>query len=183
MAKRFHDNEIWSQDWFLDMPTEYQMFWFWVMDKCDHAGIWKPNTKSFERMTHLKISLSDALTYFNSEKERIKITNQKKNWLILDYFVFQYGTTFNISNKVHKSIYSVYIQEDIDLRSIRGLKEVKLGSFSGQVEDDLTLKDKDKEKDKDIKSLRKGLGNHQENGRGQDDPAKTPLTPRELQKR
>lgn len=154
--KRFHDTEIWSQDWFLEMPIEYKMLWLWVKDKCDYAGIWNPNIKIFERTTDFKADYTKALTLFNSEKERILIT-QKKKWLVIDFFVFQYGSTFNFRNKVHDSIYKVYNQEDICLRSIRGLKEVKEGSWSGQVEDYLTLKDKDKEKDKDNKGLKEGV--------------------------
>lgn len=153
--KRLHDVEIWSQDWFLEMPTEYKMLWMWVKDKCDHAGIWKPNCKIFERTNELRVDLNKALDTFNSEKERIVLT-QKGNWWLKDFFVFQYGTTFNISNKVHNSIYSIYNQENISLGSIRGLIEVKLGSFSGLIEDYLRVKDKDKDKDKDNRGLKEG---------------------------
>ena len=43
MAKRFHDTEIWKEDWFLSLPLNYREFWFYILDSCDHAGIWKPN--------------------------------------------------------------------------------------------------------------------------------------------
>jgi hypothetical protein len=61
-------------------------------------------------------------------------------WLIEDFYVFQYGTTFNINNKVHESILNAYNQHNIKLTSIRGLIDLKE-----------TVKDKDKVKDKDIK--------------------------------
>ncbi len=70
--------------------------------------------------------------------------NKKNNWFIVDFFSFQYGRVFNINNKLHLSIYNIYIQEDIDLRTNRGLIEVKWWTWSGLIEDFDTLKEKDK---------------------------------------
>lgn len=67
------------------------------------------------------------------------------------------------------------------MRSIRGLKEVKLGSNSGRIEDTQGVKDKDK--DKDTKGLKEGVETIKGKNGVQTDPDKTPLTPRELQKR
>jgi len=38
----------------------------------------------------------------------------------------------NIKNTVHKSIKDIYEKNGVELTSIRGLKEVGSGSFSGQ---------------------------------------------------
>lgn len=141
MAKRFHETTIWDEDWFIDMPKEYKLFYFYVKDQCNHAGIWRPNLKRFNALNECKIQLNRALEYFNTEKERVKIL-KSGHWYLLDFFVFQYGVIFNKSNRVHKSVESIYIQEDIELRSIRGLIEVK-------VEDKDGVKDKDKDKDKE----------------------------------
>jgi hypothetical protein len=143
MAKRFTATEIWGEDWFLEMDNEYKLFWFYMLSKCDHAGVWKPNKKTFENAAGVKINLEKALGMFNADKERIFVTH-KKNWWVVDFFVFQYGTVFNISNPLHDSIYKVYNQEDIDLTSTRGLKEVKWGTWSGLPEDFIGVKDKDK---------------------------------------
>ena len=148
MAKRFHETEVWSQDWFIEMDIEYRILWFWVVDKCNHAGIWKPNRKMFEVMNNLKVDLDAALASFNNNKERVIVTS-KGNWFLPDFFVFQYGVVFNIANRLHKSIYTSMYQEDIELTSIRGLKEVKMTSSRGQGDHTEGLKDKDKDKDKD----------------------------------
>jgi len=144
MAKRFTSTEIWNEDWFLEMPSEYKMLWFFMLAKCDHAGVWRPNKKTFEIVTEFTLDLEKCLNYFNAGKDRILVTG-KKNWWIIDFFVFQYGSTFNINNKLHKSIYIIYNQENINLRTNRGLKEVKWWTWSGQVEDFDTLKEKDKD--------------------------------------
>lgn len=135
MMKRFTETCIWDQDWFIDMPQQYKLFWFYLKDKCNHAGIWNPNTRLFEAMIEGKIDLKKAIDFFNKDKERILIL-KSGHWFVIDFFFFQYGNVLNKGNRVHKSIYDIYIQEDIDLASIRGLKEVKEG-----------VKDKDKDKD------------------------------------
>jgi len=135
--KRFTETNIWDEDWFLELPKEYKLFWFYLKDKCNHAGIWRPNKKLFEVMIEVNIDLKKAEEYFNKEKKRVEIL-KSGHWYILDFFVFQYGKILNPLNRVHKSIESIYNQEDIDLTSIRGLIDHKDG-----------VKDKDKDKDKD----------------------------------
>lgn len=142
MAKRFTETEIWEEDWFLDMPNEYRLFWYYMLSKCDHAGVFKPNINRFNNSGTKKINREKAFDFFNQGKERIRVT-AKKNWWIIDFFSFQYGSIFNFNNKLHISIYKVYNQEDINLRTNRGLKEVKTRTWSGLKEDFDTLKEKE----------------------------------------
>lgn len=141
MSKRFTETNIWNEDWFLEMPKNYKLLYFFVKDNCDHAGIWRPNVRLFEAMIEDKVDLKKAFEYFNNGKERIYILDCGK-WFIIDFFVFQYGCTFNPLNRVHKSIENIYNQLNINLTSIRGLKDLKDG-----------VKDKDKDKDKDKEEI------------------------------
>ncbi|KUG26705.1 hypothetical protein ASZ90_003446 [hydrocarbon metagenome] len=111
------------------------LFWLYIKDTCDHAGIWKPNKKIFEFLIEEKIDLEKALEYFNDQKERV-IVLKNGDWLLADFFFFQYGQTMNLANRVHKSVYDRYKELEVNLRSIRGLIDLKEG-----------IKDKDKEKD------------------------------------
>lgn len=147
MSKRFTETNIWSEDWFLELPKNYKLLYFYIKDNCDHAGIWRPNLRLFEAIIEDKVDLKLAIELFNNGKNRIQILNCGR-WFLLDFFVFQYGTTFNCQNRVHKSIQSIYNQLNINLTSIRGLKEVK-----GDLKEGVKDKDKDKDIDKDIVSI------------------------------
>ncbi len=109
MAKRFSATEIWDEDWFLDMPDHYKLFWFYMLAKCDHAGIFRVNITKFNRATteNKQVNAASAITYFNTGKERIRVLTDSK-WFIEDFFVFQYGTTLNKNSKVHQSIENLY---------------------------------------------------------------------------
>jgi len=142
MAKRFTSTKIWSEDWFLDMPNEYKLFWFYLLSECDHAGIFKVNLRSFCSQLEVKIDLDRALLFYNVDKHRIRVIKPGL-WLIEDFFIFQYGNKLNIKNRVHNSILGQYQAHNICLNSIRGLNEVKLTPISGLVEDKHGVKDKD----------------------------------------
>jgi hypothetical protein len=134
MAKRFTATELWEEDWFLDMPNEYKLFWFYMKDRCDHAGLFKVNTTTFNKMNDSSIDSELAFEYFNKGKKRIRKVNGS-SWLIEDFFLFQYGEHFNTKNRMHESILKLYNKAEVKLGSIRGLIVVCD-----------TLKDKDKDK-------------------------------------
>lgn len=124
MAKRFTSTEIWKEDWFLDMPNEYKLFWFYLLSSCNHAGLFKINLKSFCALNQVKVDSEKALEYFNKGKKRIRQINGSV-WLVEDFFLFQYGQNFNPNNRVHESIRVEYQKYGVKLNTIRGLIEVK----------------------------------------------------------
>jgi hypothetical protein len=148
MSKRFHDTEIWKQDWFLELPYEYKFLWFYIKDTCDHAGIWKPNTKFVEFVSGKPIDLKKAQSLFNGEKGRIEVLTNGR-WLIPDFIVFQYGHNLNPKNRVHQSVLGILATNEVKLTSIRGLLDPKH-----------RVKDKDKDKDSINKGVVKGDANY-----------------------
>jgi hypothetical protein len=40
MAKRYTDSEKWKKDFIKTLPAEYKLFWLYLLDECDNAGIW-----------------------------------------------------------------------------------------------------------------------------------------------
>lgn len=143
MAKRFTDTAIWGEDWFLDMPNEYKLFWYYMLSNCDHSGVYKVNLRSFCSLNEVKLSSSKVLEHFNAGKQRIRVL-QDNVWLIEDFFVYQYGETFNANNRVHESIKKVYQKYNIELTSIRGLKDHKDRVKDKDIDKDI-VKDKEKE--------------------------------------
>lgn len=137
MPKRFTATEIWDEDWFLDMPKDYRLFWFYIKDKCDHGGVFKVNSSIFNRIHDCNIDSDLAFEYFNKGKKRLRKVNGN-SWLIEEFFHFQYGENFNGNNRLHESIAKIYDKVEVKLGTISGLKVVKD-----------RVKDKDKDKDKE----------------------------------
>ena len=127
MSKRFHDTEIWNEDWFLELPYEYMMLWLYVKDTCDHAGIWQVNWPLVQ--FHIKDYVFNEQV-FNG---RIKQLNPEK-WFIPKFIVFQYGE-LNPENRAHLSVICILKKEG----TYKGL----ITTFQGRKD---MVKDMDKDK-------------------------------------
>jgi hypothetical protein len=138
--KRFTDTCIWNEDWFLEAPTGYKLFWFYIKDNCNHAGIWRVNKRQFEFILGSKLVLNDFLKIVNHEKERIIILNEDK-WYLTGFIRFQYGNILNENSRVHNSIIKELTAYNIDISTF----EVKLKSNKPQVGVKEGVKDKDKD--------------------------------------
>lgn len=120
MAKRFTDTTKWNEDWFLSLSTIEKLFWIYICDNCNHAGIYKPNKKMFEFLVSEKINTDKFLLNVNSDKERILILPNSR-WYIKGFIEFQYGTRLNPSSKVHNSVLKLLNENNI--KSGQGILE------------------------------------------------------------
>lgn len=128
MAKRFSETGIWGEDWFLDMPNEYKLFWFYMLSTCDHAGFYRVNLKTFSAINDVRINASKALEFFNHGKNRVRIIKDGF-WFIEDFINFQYGSKLNRNNNTHNSILNLLNKFNINVLTIRGVSEVSAGAI------------------------------------------------------
>lgn len=98
MAKRMTDTEKWQDDWFVALPPKYKLFWVYLCDRCDHAGIWKISGSVASALIGETVDLDEALSVFSG---RIEV--HEGFWWIKKFCAFQYGPELDPRNKVHKS--------------------------------------------------------------------------------
>ena len=132
MAKRFTDSRKYQDPWFRRLPPVYKCFWDYVLNTCNHAGIWKTDFEMASFCIGQEIHKEDALRRL---EDRIEVISGEK-WFIPKYVAFQYGR-LNPDNRCHKSALDLLTQEGVN----KGL----ISTLQG-------CKDKDKDKDKDIVS-------------------------------
>lgn len=134
MAKRFTDSEKWRDPWFCDLTTHEKMFWIYLLDNCNLAGIWQVNWPL------VKFFIPEFEFKEDSFKDRIhKISDQK--WWIKKFTDFQYGG-LQTPNRLHQRILFELEKEGVSIP----LKYPQRG-----------VQDKDKDKDKE-KVRGKGSG-------------------------
>lgn len=129
MAKRLTASEKWEDPWFFALPAKDKIFWLYLLDKCNHAGIWQVNWPLVQ--FHIKGFRFAHKTY---EGRILEVSESK--WFIPKFIAFQYGT-LNPSNRVHASVLRELEKEGAS----EGLASPMLGAKD---------KDKDKEKEKDM---------------------------------
>lgn len=142
MAKRFTDTSKWRKSFLRSMPSAYKLFWLYICDDCDHAGIWHVD------MEVAKIYIGEELDYTKAIEifaGRVISFDGDSKWFIPSFIEFQYPGELNEKNKVHNSVIST-------------LKKYGLiqGASKGLVWGLEAPKDKDKEKDKE-KEIKEGV--------------------------
>lgn len=107
MAKRLTDSNKWQDAWFMDLPSKYKLFWLYILDNCDHAGIWKVNFKvaAFHIGEHLEPAEVKRIL-----SNRLKIINDEY-WMVEKFIDFQYGGIKN--DAVGKSVQKILISHNL----------------------------------------------------------------------
>ncbi len=146
MAKRFTDTNKWDKAWFRKLPIKYKAFWFFILDRCDHAGVWDIDLDSAKHFTGASFDMEGILSYFQG-----KIMQADNDHLVIIPFTsFQYGSV-QFGSKCAKSAHKRLCSLGIDLNLLDPI-------FFNENNSDLTLKEplanpyvrvKDKDKDKD----------------------------------
>lgn len=139
MPRRFTDTEKWDDPWFCELDNEAKLIWFYLIDRCDHAGVWKINFK------HLKYHCGTE----KAEDEIRKIFDSRfyefdDKWFFPKFLKYQYPKGLQ-SNK--PAIIGV-----INALSFYNLSEIIKQLLPN---DYIIIKDKDKDKVKDKIKIRK----------------------------
>jgi hypothetical protein len=143
MAKRFTDSEKWDDPWFAELPLKYKLFWIYLLDECDHAGVWKVNFRKAQFMIGEPFEQSEVLRYISDRVLKI----DESYWLILKFVNFQYGSL----NASKTAVSARRILEKHGLADFIEQNEVRVTEWLDKGY--LTLKDKDTDKDKVISSI------------------------------
>lgn len=130
MPKRFTDTEKWKKKFIKFLPPTYKLLWFYILDDCDHAGIWHPDFEVASIRIGGQVDEDEAEQYF---KDQIQIFDDGEKWFIPAFIEFQYGE-LNPNNRAHNSV-------------INKLKNYKLGAYKLLNDNQEGVKVKDKVKD------------------------------------
>ncbi len=127
MAKRFTDTDKWKREWFTELPLKAKLVWIYILDNCDHTGVWPANFKLMSFQLGISVKASDFDSWF---AEKVRLIDDDK-YFIQSFIEFQYGT-LSPSNRAHKAV--------IELIE-------KLGPSKDLNSSILGAQDKDKDKD------------------------------------
>ena len=130
MTKRFTDTEKWRKGFIRGLQGPYKLLWLYILDECDHAGIWHVELDVASVRIGASIDEQGAIEALGNH---IVPFGDNKKWFIPDFVAFQYGE-LNTTNRVHQSV-------------IRQLE--RYGLYKGHISPIQGAKEKDKEKDKD----------------------------------
>lgn len=141
MAKRFTDTDKWKREWFTDLDPKAKLVWFYLLDQCDHRGVWFQNFKLLSSQVGFDVSREKFLGWFG---DKVQSFDEDK-FFLPSFIEFQYGE-LNEGNNAHKPIIKLLQQLGKEpLASPSAAPPQGLGSPT------LGAQDKDKDKVKCIK--------------------------------
>ena len=100
MAKRFTDTDKWKKPFIRGLEAPYKLLWLYILDDCDHAGIWIVDLEIASIRCGHTFNEKDVLKIFNGQ---VDVVREGELWFIRDFIDFQYGT-LNPENRAHKSV-------------------------------------------------------------------------------
>jgi hypothetical protein len=139
MAKRLTDSLKWDDPWFMELSAEHKIFWLYILDACDHAGVWEVNFRLAEFKTGIRFVKSELEETFSG---RLHFINEKY-WFILKFIDFQYNGIKN--DNVGKSVQAIV--HKYKLWGLVGAVEGLVSPLAGSKVKDI---DKDNDIDKEI---------------------------------
>lgn len=114
MPKRFTATEKWVDPWFCSLNNMDRMFWIYLIDNCNHAGIWQVN------WALIKFYFGNYIPLKETFNERIVELNKDK-WFIPKFIEFQYGE-LSPDNRAHQSVLAILNKEGAYKGLTRGLQ-------------------------------------------------------------
>ena len=100
MAKRFTDTDKWKKPFIRGLQGAYKLLWLYILDDCDHAGIWQVDFEVAQIRIGEKVNEDDAIKFFG---DRIEVFHDGAKWFIPDFIEFQYGN-LSEKNRMHLSV-------------------------------------------------------------------------------
>jgi hypothetical protein len=181
MAKRFTDTELWEEDWFLELPDNYKLFYLYIKAKCDHSGIWRVNKKKFQVVSKIMF-LDDFLDAVNKDEDgkdvKRVIVLEKGKWFIPGFISEQCGNSFNMGIGAHRGVLKLLVTNGIPLAEVPDFDFGEIKNYENQQLRNLVhsktmyreyidhaktmhrYKEKEKEKEKEIE--KGGVGEKEE---------------------
>jgi hypothetical protein len=108
MFKRLTDCDKWEDDWFSELSIEHKLAWIFLTDKCNNAGVWKPNFRIANALLNLDINWSEFKEVCGP---RIEVLDNGKWWLT-KFVEFQCGVLSPKSHP-HKKVVRLLDEENL----------------------------------------------------------------------
>ena len=127
MAKRFTDTDKWKKGFIKNLPAKYKLLWLYILDDCNHAGIWDTDFEVASIRIGSKINEKEAAQVLG---EQIKIFDGGNKWFVPKFIDFQYGQ-LNENVNAHKSV--IKLLDKYDVYNIEGISPVDVAGFEGEI--------------------------------------------------
>lgn len=161
--KRFTDSEKWSDKFFRTLTPTGKIFWIWLCDNCDNAGIWERDDDLFKIFSGTSVEVDAHLEELGN---RVEILEDDK--ILLPKFVqFQQGGMLQEAKAPHRQILRILEKHGLEQRDCGEIRKVNGTLTEGLAKGKVTLTEgKGNPSVTLTKGLAKVTGNSNSKGKG-----------------
>jgi hypothetical protein len=141
MAKRFTDSEKWKKKWFKNLTPMCKLFWIYLFDNCNHAGVWEVDFELAAHQIRMKLDEEKITTAF---RDRVTPIDGGERWFINEFIDFQYGE-LRKNNTVHQAVLKILTMHGL-LDKVNSINSSGQGACPPLAEPTLGEKDKEEAK-------------------------------------
>jgi len=105
MAKRLTDSSKWKKGFLKSLEAPYKLLWLYILDDCDHAGIWHVDFQIAQIQIGITVDKDKAIEVFG---DHVEVIDDEK-WFVSDFIEFQYGELCE-KNRVHQSVMQILLK-------------------------------------------------------------------------
>lgn len=125
--KRFTETTKWDDPWFIDLSSEAKVFWQYLLDKCDNAGVIDLSERQAEFLLNGKKSIKEL---FKEVESRLETLDDGKIY-ISSFVEFQFGELSESSN-LHKNVILLLKKHNLFKGSLRVNEPFSKGPSKGK---------------------------------------------------
>ena len=142
MAKRLTDSDKWRNPWFRKLSLKASRAWLYLLDSCDHCGIWRIDFELASFLLGYEVTQKDFDEWFGNRLIPVGVDQV----LIPSFIRFQYNLPLNANNKVHQKVIDTLYKYNIDLDIIEKSEQ---GSTKGLPSPCLGAKEEEEEEEEE----------------------------------
>lgn len=113
MAKRFTDTTKWGKRWFSSLSPVHKLIWLYLLDECEHHGVWSGNFTRLAFDVGVEISGEEFEEVYASKIHRLP----DGKYFIPAFIEFQQGVELSETKNAHKPIISFLRQHGFSTKS------------------------------------------------------------------
>jgi len=142
MPKRFTDSDKWTDPWFRRLSPTMKMFWLYLLDNCDMAGIWDVDIELASYFLGTKL---DPQKIDREIDGRVVVIEDGRKWWVPKFIQFQYGE-LSTQSRVHLKVIQVLDKYGLKYSVDTVSTDCRRGIDTPKDKDKVQVQDKAKDK-------------------------------------
>lgn len=137
--KRFTDADKWEDGWFCEQPPLIKLFWIYLCDRCDQAGVWEISWK----LAKFHLGDIDTTAINAAMAGRVVPLTGGKKWFVPGFISFQYPSGLSKTSPPHVRIRATLTKHGINPDTLQDTLLSRVQTTPEEVDEEVDEEEED----------------------------------------